>query len=835
MKISLNLIKQYTKTPLDDVNLVVEKIGAQLGAIEEITHLGPVYKGAVAVKVVDCIDHPDSDHMHICQVDDAGVTKDVERNEKGLVQVVCGAPNVAAGVTAVWLPPGATVPESFGKDPFVLGARALRGVVSNGMLASAKELALFDDHKGILLLDDSVKPGTSLSQVADLDDTIIDIENKMFTHRPDCFGQLGVAREIAGIFGQAFTSPDWYSAEASKVFGEGLDLEVINEIPAVVPRFMAITIADVKIADSPLWLKTYLTRIGLRPVNNVVDITNYLMTLTGQPLHAYDYDKVKAQSGGQKAKLLVRYPVAKEKLELLNGKTIELRDKSILITTGDRAIGLGGVMGGSQTEVDAGTSNLILEVATFNMYSIRRTSMAYGIFSDAVTRYTKGQSPLQNDRILAEAVRLLTDIAGGRVASQTFDLNQGLEEPTTLTVSVDFINSRLGLELTQASMAKLLSNVEFQVSTSQAGELAISIPFWRTDIAINEDIVEEIGRLYGFDKLPVDLPMRSIAPSFDNAMLSLKSSLRLSLASAGANETLTYSFVHGDLLGKVGQSADQAFGLSNAISPDIQYYRLSLLPSLLDKLHANIKSGYDRFALFEIGKTHSLIHQNDGEDGLPKEYEALALAYTARDKTAPADAAYYQVKNMLLNLAKSLGLELEFTSLSDKLDASAAKPFEPGRSATVMIAGTDKLLGIVGEFKASVRQALKLQDHTAGFELDLEVILDYIQSRVGGQSKYSVLSRFPSVSQDLCLKVSDKLTYEQIYDFANQQLQQAGLEAINYIIEPFDIYSSEAGFKQITLRFTMVSHTKTMTDKEVSKILDLLVKEASKSLSAERI
>lgn len=828
MKISLNWIKKYTDTPLDDTKAVVEAIGAQLGAVEEVVDLGPRYQGAVVVKVVECSDHADSDHLHVCLVDDSGVTPDVERNQQGLVQVVCGAPNVKTGVTAIWLPPKTTVPETYDKEPFVLEARSLRGVVSNGMLASARELALGDNHEGLLLLDEDVKPGTSLTEALELDDTIIDIENKMFTHRPDCFGQLGVARELAGIFDHAFKSPDWYLSQPELPTGSGLPLEVINDIPEVVPRFMAVALADITIGPSPVWLQTYLARVGVRPINNVVDVTNYLMLLTGQPLHAYDYDKVKTLSGGEAAKMVVRYPRQGEKIALLNGKTVDLRPKDILISCGDQPIGLGGVMGGGETEVDDQTTNLILEVATFNMYTIRRTSMEHGLFSDAVTRYTKGQSPWQNDRILAEAVQLLADHAGAKPASPVSDLQADLPPQADLTVDVDFINRLLGLELDTKGMVRLLTNVEFRVDEIEPQHLQVRAPFWRTDIALPEDVAEEIGRLYGFDKLPLSLPTRNIAPTPTNSMLDLKAAVRQSLAGSGANEVLTYSFVHGDLLKKVGQQPEQAWAIGNALSPDLQYYRLSLLPSLLDKVHANIKAGYDQLALFELGKAH--INDQLDENGLPQEFEAAALVYAVRDKVAPADAAYYRVQYILKQLARDLRIDLVFEPLGDKLDAPVYRPFEPGRSAHIMVAGSHQLLGVAGEFTAAVRQSLKLPEHSAGFEIDLSVL----RGLTGQEADYQPLSRFPGVSQDLCLRVPVSVTYRQVYDLV---AAKAVLPATRVVINPVDIYQrpDETDFKQITVRINLVNYEKTLTDKVVGDLLADVAEAASTELQASRI
>ncbi|HEY1064347.1 MAG TPA: phenylalanine--tRNA ligase subunit beta, partial [Candidatus Saccharimonadales bacterium] len=601
MKVSVNWIRKYLDFDLPATDELVARIGAQLGEVEEVVDFGAKYRGAVLVNVVECSKLENSDHLQLCFIDDGGATENVTRREDGLVQVVCGAPNVAAGVTVVWLPPGVTVPSTYDTDPFVLEARELRGTVSNGMLASPKELALGDSHDGLLLLDGEHKPGTSLIEAFDLNDQIIDIENKMFTHRPDCFGQLGVAREVAGILGKPFTSPDEYLTPSSATATGGLQLEVRNDVPELVPRFITETFENITIGPSPVCMQTYLVRAGIRPINNVVDITNYFMLLTGQPSHAYDYDKVAALSGGEGAVLVVRHPRKDEQLTLLSGKTITPRDEAIMIATDKQAIGLGGVMGGADTEVDASTKNIILEVATFDMYSIRRTSMAHGLFTDAVTRFNKGQSPLQNDRVAAMLRSQLMHDAGATPAG-LHDLNTTGDATSvhpTVQVTPEFINARLGLSLSGEEMQQLLTNVEFTVGL-EGSTLSVAAPFWRTDIETREDVVEEIGRLYGFDKLPLELPKRDITPAPEHPLLAQKSAIRDSLSRAGANEVLTYSFVHGNLIDKASQKREHAYKISNALSPDLQYYRLSALPSLLDKVHPNIKAGYDEFALFEL-------------------------------------------------------------------------------------------------------------------------------------------------------------------------------------------------------------------------------------------
>lgn len=844
MKISLNWMKWYGGQGLDvPIDELVERIGAQLGAVEEVEDLGAKYQGVLVAKVVSCVDHPDSDHLHLCKIDDGGKAQDIERDENGHVQVVCGAPNVREGLMVAWLPPGSTVPESVGKDPFVLGSRELRGVVSNGMLASPKELALGDSHDGIMELDDG-QPGDDFAKVYGLDDYIIDIENKMFTHRPDCFGQLGVAREIAGISGQKFTSPDWYLhtlQDALNADGETLPLEVRNELPSLVPRFLAVPLSGVTVKPSPVWLQTYLQRVGVRPINNVVDITNYMMLLTGQPLHAYDYDKVKAQGGGIGCLIEVRHPKSNEEIALLNGKTIKPRDEAIMIATEHKLIGVGGVMGGADTEVDENTRNIILECANFDMYSVRRTAMAHGLFTDAVTRFNKGQSPLQNDEVTAKAVEMLRELASTKVAGPAIDDNHVHEQSRErhwvhppVPVTTEFINTRLGFELSAHDMQQLLGNVECSV-TADGDRLLVTAPFWRTDIETREDVVEEIGRLYGFDKLPLELPQRSIQPATKDPMLKLKSQVRDILSKAGANEVLTYSFVHADLLQKVGQDPEDAFKVGNALSPDLQYYRLSLTPSLLEKIHPNIKAGYDQFALFEMGKGHNLAHATD-DDGLPIEFEMLDLVYAASNKAAKPGAAFYEARRQLVYLLNQFGITPEFRPIDTEEDYVVAKPYDHTRSAKVFVMGTELPLGMVGEYKAIVRRALKLPVHTAGFGIGLIQLAEAIKEHES-IPWYVPLPKFPRVTQDITFKVPAGVLFQPFFFFLKQQCKELKPEQTYAALYAMDNYQSadDATHKQVTFRLQIASYERTMTDAEVNKLLDAVAAAAKDKFGAEKV
>jgi phenylalanyl-tRNA synthetase beta chain len=864
MKVSVNWIRNFNekyKTSADPmpngIDDLVEKIGSQLGAVEEVIDLGKHYEGIVAVKVVSCEKHPNADKLKICFVDDANVVKNVERNEQNLVQVVCGAPNVKEGLSVAWIPPGATVPSTYDKDPFVLEARELRGKISNGMLASPKELALGDSHEGILILGElstlnsplsTTKPGTPLAEVLALDDYIIDIENKMFTHRPDLFGQLGVAREIAGIYGHTYRSPTWYKVDATLPASNAQDtckLEVNNDVPALVPRLCMLVIKDVKVGPSPLWLQSWLTRIGVKSINNIVDLTNYYTHLTAQPSHAYDYDKVAAKDpGAELATINVRLSKKGEKLTLLGGKTIELQEGAFVVSTKTQAIGLGGVMGGADTEVDAGTKNIILEVGTWDMNTIRRMSMAYGLFTDAATRFTKGQSPLQNRAVIAKMADDILKLAGGRVCGELYDDNHvapevlqrgSLHQPVLTTVG--FINERLGLHLNYDEVKKLLTNVEFRVEVT--GEnIKITAPFWRTDIEIPEDIVEEVGRLYGYDKLPLELPRRDLTPAQKDPSLSFKSRLRNILTKAGASEVLTYSFVHGNLLDKVGQDKNQAFKISNALSPDLQYYRMSLTPSLLDKVHSNIKLGFGEFAIYEINKSHSKdsVHEN----GLPEEFERVALVFAADSKKAKDyhGAAYYQARKYLMALLEELGLadRVVFKPLDPENYMGSTKQkitqYEPSRSATVLLG--DVVLGEVGEYKTSVRSYLKLPSLAAGFELDVEALRAAAKPYV----EYKPLNKFPSLEQDITLRSDSKTTYAELNSFVDSQLQQASSgHGYNYEITPMGIFQKEDDkeHKQTTWRIILSHPERTLTTGETNKLLDKIATEAKLNLNAERI
>lgn len=840
MKVSYQWVKEYTKVPSDRKQLI-DKIGSQLGAIEDVDDLSERYKRIYIVKVVSVKKHPNSDHLKICEVDDGGQVKNVHRLSNKLVQVVCGAPNVRADMRAVWIPPGSVVPSSVKKEPFILEAREIRGEVSNGMLASPMELGIGDNHDGLLEITEPIRPGKLFSDVYYLDDVVIDIENKMFTHRPDCFGILGVAREIAGIQNIAFTSPKWYLAPEKPNLSKGLSIKAINKIPKLVPRFMVAVMEGVKVQPSPIHFQTYLSRVGVRPINNIVDVTNYIMLLTGQPLHAYDYDKLKALDPKQKEpSLIVRLPEKNEKIKLLNGQEFTPSKDTMMIAGSSRAIGVAGVMGGAETEVDEGTTNIVLECATFDMYSIRRASMSLGLFTDAVTRFNKGQSPFQNDRVLYKTIELINEISKRKSAVSCLvdDNNLRAKAQPSVTVPRKLIDDVLGVALNVEAIKTLLKNVEFDVS-SDASNIKVTPPFWRTDVTIPEDVVEEVGRLYGLEKLPVKLPKREILPVKRDGLLDLKSDIRNFLASKGASEVLSYSFVSASLIEKADQSAKEAFEINNARSPDSQYYRLSILPSLLEKVHPNIKAGFDHFALFEINPIHIKGHL-DKSTKLPTEDYRFAMVVAADNQYAGQNykgAAFYEVRKYVDNLLSHFEIKFVLEPIGDYQATDARlktclMPFESTRTVLVKtISG--EFLGVVGELTISVRSEFKLPKFVAGAELSVEQILKYKTTK----PDYEVLPRFPFVEQDICLKVPNNCDYQSITGLMVEVIDDKLGSNVSYKLEPVDMYQSDKDLshKQVTLRLKIASFDKTMTAEEVNDLLDQVAAKAKLKFKAVRI
>ena len=829
MRISLNWLKKYVDIPVSNEELV-RLIGARLVEVEDVIDETKKYDGIFVVEVKSAEKIPDT-HLTRCLIDDGGKCEGkIERDENGLIQVMCGAPNVRVGMLAAWIAPGAVVPASVNEDaPFVIGKRKMLGQYdSYGMLSGADELDLGDDHTGIVELDpETAKAGDLLADVLDLRDLILDIENKSLTHRPDCFGLIGFAREVAGILGQPFSTPDFLTNFESTGVEAKADLSVCVEDVAICPRYTATVLerrGDFRKKKYLSEMDVILAKAGMRPIEPIVDMTNYLMLLTGQPLHAFDYDKFVAVGNAAEPEIRVRSGRAGEKLVLLDDKEVELVDTDVVICSGDTPVALGGAMGGKDTEIDENTRKVILEAASFSLYNMRKTQMAHGIFSEAITRFTKGQPVGQVLAVAREFARLMgsqfetlgefdsfdagSDEAGAAGATSADELY--LAE--TVTVPVAQANTLLGTEFTAEAMAETLENVEFKVEL--AGEnLVVMVPYWRTDIHIVEDVIEEIGRLNGYDNITPTNPYH--ATYTKNPMVALKNSTRDFLSRNGANEVLSYSFVEGDnfLRNVALQDAEQgynAYRIVNSIAPALEYFRPLIAASLLEKagMNANSKGNYNDFVLYEMNQ---VARKSDGltEEGVPTMHWNLALV--AVDKAATSQ--FYEAKLYLAGLMAKLNIAFELTEFTAEADGRDAL-YIPKRSANIVVDGVK--VGVIGEVKLPVLKKVELPEGTAAFEVDLGLLV----GKGSLARKTFELSKFPKVKRDL--NIATTASYGEVYDALVAKLEKMGLM---YTVEPVSIFQKDGAAEQnLTFHLEFANREKTLTAEEIAEIIAKLEK-----------
>ena len=775
MKISLNWLKKYVKVSVSDDELI-RIIGARLVEVEGVIDETHKYDNIYVVRVESAEKIPDT-HLTLCMINNGG---------DELVQVVCGAPNVREGMLAAWIAPGAVVPASVHEDaPFVIGKRRMLGKYDScGMLAGADELDFGDDHSGIVEIDpDMAKPGDLLADVFELKDLVLEIENKSLTHRPDCFGMIGFAREVAGILGQKFDEEGLSFGDdclkrvgLDDVLSKAMDTDAI-EINItdfdICPRYTAVILEKHGELHKKYltWIDVVLSKAGMRPIDPIVDATNYLMLLTGQPLHAFDYDKFVSVGDSDRPEIVVRLARAGEKLVLLDEREVELNECDIVICSGNTPVALAGAMGGASTMIDEKTRGIIIESATFSLYNLRKTQMSHGIFSEAITRFTKGQPPFQT---LGVAVTCAKMLAEGFKLTGISDEYPEPKEAARVQISVGEINELLGTDYSKDLIIKTLENVSFGVK-SKHDELEITAPLWRTDIHIKEDIIEEVGRLLGYDNILPSLPCHKTAQR--NNMFALKSRLRAAMKSFGANELLTYSFISERLLKKAGLSVDNSYRIVNSISPDLQFVRQSIVPSLLEKAHMNQKIPFDQFALYEMNKVYQKTWGMNDED-VPVEKIHLGMVLAERKSTG---TPYYKAKFYLEKVLRELNITAKFKPLKD--DSAISLPFEPKRAAEVWVA--DKFIGVVGEFKKSVLRNYKLADYAAGFEVDMELLLE-LESRKVINSGFEVKDK-----QDITITTTH--TYAEVFEEMQSKYPDAK-------VTPVSIYQPDnSDEKNITL------------------------------------
>lgn len=828
MIISVNWLKKFVPD-LPEIDELSKLIGARLVEIESIENLNEKYKDVIIARVVTTRKIEGSDHLNLCKIDDGGKRDGVERDENGFIQVVCGAPNVREGLFVAWLPPKAIVPETFGGENFQLSARKLMGNMSNGMIASLRELGLGDEHDGILEIspeafENGLQAGDSFAEKFELNDYLLEVENKSLTHRPDCFGIIGFAREVAGILGQKFVEPDFIK-QSDFGFEVNNDKSITVDVQdsEICERYTAaiFDVSDISKNPNLTLEKTYLLRSGMRPIDVITDLANELMLETGQPLHTFDFDKLAEINGGKNVKMTVRKAFENEELELLDGRKIKMSQNDIVIATGENgenAVALAGAMGGKSTEIDENTTRILVESATFNLYNLRNTQMRHGIFSEAITRFTKGVPEMMSRKVLdLFSARLLA--LGGKSLSEIADSKGDFYyNKSEISVSKDKINQILGTNFSSEEIQKTLENVG--ILTKNDNSETFVVPFWRNDLHIEEDLIEEVGRLNGYDNIKLQLPKRTFRAVKKAKIDLLQSKIREILVASGANEILTYTFVHGDLLKKAGQDPKNAYKIVNSISPELQYYRQTLTPSLLSKVNQNIRAGFSEFAIFEMNKiTEKTLGLN--EENVPFEQKKLTFVY-AKSK---GENAFFEAKNYAEFLFKKLGLKVEFVKF-DLSKSPLSTEFEPKRSALIQVSNPEgkKILGVIGEFKKKTQKALKLPESTAGFELDLGILLE----NTGRTSaKIKDFSKFQSVERDISINVDESRQFAEIFDIFKDI--SSGFKGIEIETLPIDIFNNGDGTKNISIRFKITPFEKTLNGDEIRDIMQKIEEKAVKN------
>jgi phenylalanyl-tRNA synthetase beta chain len=840
MKISLKSIEKLTKVniPHDELE---RRLSTQVVNVEGIESIGKKYEGILVAQIEEKSDHPNSEKLGIYKVNVG--TK--------VVQIVTADKLLQVGDKCAYLAPGIKVPYNAYPERFdgVIKAMELRGVMSEGMLASSKELEFSIDHERVLVLDTEAKPGTPISDVYELDDLIIDAENKGLTNRPETFGLIGFAREVSGIQSLKFETPIWFSYQNSeyKPLYKNLESEldvykkditkarvkfsVSHQADRLSPRYMLIGLDNVEVKASPVWLQVELMKAGIRSINNVVDITNYLMFMTGQPMHAMDYDKCVSDKDGR-VNIVVRKAKKGERLTVIDGKSLELDDEMLMICDDSGPQDLAGVMGGMSSEITNKTTRILLECANFDMYNIRKTSNKTGIKSDAVTRFARSQDPNMCEAVMYKALEMLKELSSAQIASQLVDIIAYPRSVKKITISVSKLNGHIGVNFDAQKISSILSNVELKSEQDSANKdlLTVTVPTYRQDLNIFEDIHEEVARLYGFNNIEITLPKRSIAPVQRNKYLSLTSRMRDIFVGMGAYDLLTYNFVGQSIFEKTGLDIKNAYHLKNALSPELEYMRTSLMPSLLDKVATNQANGYEEFAMSEINIAH--IKGIMDSENLPYEWKLNAFVFASSDKIAKQKyegSAYYVSKMYLDGLLSELKCsEVVYEPLTNINEAdlpiwlsNVLSIYNSKQTALVVYEkeGKKYYLGVVGEYSKSVKKAFNLPAYSSGYEINVESLMNIAFA----VNSYVEPSKFQAVVQDLCF-VSDKNTsYEAIIKAIKTVLQNE--KDVLVKIEPVDIYipKADSNIKQNTVRFSIQGREEVVAENRVEELRKAIV------------
>ncbi|MFL5890949.1 MAG: phenylalanine--tRNA ligase subunit beta [Solirubrobacteraceae bacterium] len=818
MRLPLAWLRDYCDPPLTTEQLAerLDLTGTEVGFVEH--HGVGALDRFVVGRVLEAEQHPDADRLSVCRV---------EVGNGDVAQIVCGAPNVAAGQIVAVARPGAVMP-----DGTELGRAKLRGVESDGMILAEDELGIGTDHAGILVLDDDLRPGQPLVDALPISTDVIELE--ITPNRPDCLGVYGLAREVHAITGAPLAAPPW-SVDPGAT-GEVPAASVVVEDPDLCPRFTARVYEDVRVGRSPPWLKARLMAAGQRPINNVVDVTNYVMLLTGHPLHAFDLDRV---AGGR---LVVRRARGGEQIELLDGAVRTLDDPMVVILDGEGPTSLAGIMGGSRSEVADDTTRVLMEVASWNGPNIQRTSRKLGVRSEASARFEKGLSPDAALEAQVMASVLMEHVVGATLLPGTIDVGGAGSPPATLTLRPERVAALLGIEIPAERCAQTLAALGFGVDGE--APLSVTVPHWRrNDVTREVDLIEEVARVDGVEKLPATLPARRGAYGVLTPVQQLRRRTEDALAARRLDELAGWSFTAPDLPDRLRLAADDprraAVLLANPLSSAQSVMRTTLLGSLLDGARHNVTHGARDVRLFELGAVYLAAQHpaappeatapghgpvaGDAERRaaaqrahaatLPTErlHAAAVLTGAARPATwrepEPPQADFFAAKGVLEGVAETLRVPLRF-------EPAGAEPFlHPARAARVLAAGEPA--GWLGELHPAVAEAWELPP-AAAFEVDLDVLFAGAPDAL----LYEDVISFPAVHRDLAIVVPEAVPAAEVVETirtASPLLER---------VDIFDVYTGEQvgpGRKSLALHLTFRTSDRTLRDEEVDRQIEDIV------------
>jgi phenylalanyl-tRNA synthetase beta chain len=780
MRVPLEWLNEYCRPELD-TDALAERLTMTGTKVEGIERHGVAELDMFVVgRVLAADKHPDADRLRVCLVDIGGAQPS---------QIVCGAPNVKAGQTVAVAKPGAVMP-----DGTTLGKARLRGVESDGMILAEDELAIGTDHAGIIVLDsDHLEPGTPLQDVFPLATDVLELE--ITSNRPDCLAVYGIARETHAATGAPLDPPPWSEDPGSAGPIDGVSIAV--ECPELCPRFTARLFEHVKPGESPPWLKARLMAAGQRPISNVVDVTNYVMLLTGQPLHAFDLDRV---AGGT---LTVRRAKPGEPVDTLDGQTRTLDDQMLVIDDADGPTSIAGVMGGARSEVSETTTRVLMEAATWDGPNIHHTAWTLGLQSEASLRFEKQLQPEQAIQAQAVATQLMIEVCGATLRPGTIDLGGDGPSPVTIRLRDERVTRLLGAPIPRERCKLILEALEFSTAEAPDGLEVQPPPFRRGDISREADVIEEVARLDGLEKLPSTLPSRHGAYGRLTPRQRQRRKAADVLAAQGLHETIGWSFTGREQLRRLRLADAAVVELENPMSAEQAVLRVTLLGSLLDAAQRNLAHGAGAVRLFEAGA----VFLPEPQTQLPREpYRVGAILIggvrpaTWRDQRPP-HADFFAAKGVLDGLLTALGSQSELEP--------GAEPFlHPGRAAQINVGGNSA--GWIGELHPLVAAEWDIDQTVAAFELDLEAVAE------PPTPAYRDVTSFPEVREDLAVVVPDGVAAARVLD----TVRRSGAPLLQSA-EVFDVYRNPEllgeGNVSLALRLSYRAADRTLRDEEVAE------------------